>query len=301
MSVDAKPRALHPPLSGGSGGATVKLRPMITGEILAPPNFGVRADSKLWKLRGYGIGVPKEKWSWVPVPAFLLEHPTAGLILVDTGFHNTVAVDPSKNLGRTMSRLFTIRATVEQSVPKRLESLGSSASSVQVVIMTHLHQDHASGISQFPRAVFVVGEGEWRAASAGRPTMRGYVHRHFDFAFDFREARFGDTDVGSYESFGRSIDLFGDGSIRLCHTPGHSMGHMAVIARLKEGEVLMAGDAAFVRRNYRELKLPTVVTDAHRCMVTLHELQLYEKQRPDALIIPSHDAEVWSGLGALYE
>ncbi len=301
MSVDAKPRALHPPLSGGSEGATVKLRPMVTGEILAPPDFGVRADSKLWKLRSFGIGVPKEKWSWIPVPAFLLEHPTAGLVLVDTGFHHTVSIDPSKNLGRTMSRLFNIRASAEQSVPKRLEALGSSASSVQVVITTHLHMDHASGISQFPHAVFVVGEGEWQSASRGRPTMRGYVHRHFDFAFDFREARFSDKDVGSHASFGRSIDLFGDGSIRLCYTPGHSMGHMAVIAKLKEGEVLMAGDAAFVKRNYRELKLPAVVADKHRCMVSLRELQLYEKQRPDALIIPSHDTEVWSQLGSVYE
>ncbi len=301
MGVDAKPRALHPPLSGGSEGATVKLRPMLTGEILAPPDLAVRADSKLWRLRRYGIGVPKEKWNWIPVPAFLIEHPTAGLIMVDTGFHHTVGVDPSKNLGRLLDRFFTIRTSTEQSVPKRLEALGSSASAVQVVIMTHLHLDHASGISQFPSAVFITGEGEWRAASGSRPTMRGYVHSHFDFAFDYREARFGGPEVESYASFGRSIDLFGDGSVRLCYTPGHSMGHMAVIVKLKGGEVLMAGDAAFVRRNYRELKVQGVTADDHRCMVSLRELQLYEKQDPEALIIPSHDREVWSQLESVYE
>ena len=301
MGVDAKPRALHPPLSGGSEGATVKLRPMVTGEILVPPDFAVRADSKLWRLRRYGIGVPKEKWSWIPVPAFLVEHPTAGLVLVDTGFHHTIGVDPSKNLRRTISRLFTIRASTEQSVPKRLEALGSAASAVQVVIMTHLHFDHASGISQFPNAVFVTGEGEWSAASRPRTVLRGYIHSHFDFAFDFREARFGGPEVESYASFGRTIDLFGDGSIRLCYTPGHSMGHMAVVVKLKEGEVLLAGDAAFVRRNYRELKLPSNTADEHRCTVSLRELQLYEKQNPEGLIIPSHDTEVWSQLEDVYE
>lgn len=301
MSVDAKPRALHPPLSGGSEGATVKLRPMLTGEVLVPPDFGLRVDSRLWRPRGYGIGVPKDKWYWVPVPAFLLEHPTAGLILVDTGFHGTVAIDPSKNLGRVLPHFFKTRVSTDQSVPKRLEALGSSASAVQVVIMTHLHNDHASGISQFPDAVFVVGEGEWRSASGPRPMMRGYVHSHFDFAFDFREARFRDKGVGSYASFGRSIDLFGDGSITLCYTPGHSLGHMAVIARLKDREFLIAGDAAFTRRNFRELKLPTIAVDEHRSMVTLKELQLYEKQMPDAVIVPSHDTKVWSELEPLYE
>lgn len=303
MSVEARTKPLHQPLPGGSEGATVKLHPMLTGELRAPPSFVVRDRGKFRHIHLLGIGTPKSKWEWLPVPSFLIEHPTAGLVLVDGGYHQTIAVDPAKNLGKLAARLYTVRATVEQSLPKRLEAMGLSPSAIQVVIMTHLHFDHASGISEFPEATFIIGEGEWQWASGRRPLLRGYIHRHFDLAFDYREVQYSRSDAGvsSYATFGRSVDLFGDGSIRLCYTPGHTMGHQSVIARLRDREVLLTGDAAMVRRNYRELLLPGIPADEHRSMVSLREIQLYEKQNPDSLIIPGHDSEAWGKLQPLYE
>ena len=52
---------------------------------------------------------------------------------------------------------------------------------------------------------------------------------HFDYAFDYRTVDFDRGGIDSYASFGRTFDLFGDGSIRLAFTPGHSAGHMSVI------------------------------------------------------------------------
>ena len=99
--------------------------------------------------------------------------------------------------------------------------------------MTHLHVDHASGMSEFPGATFVITEAEWNAATTdSRPLLRGYRPAHYDYAFDYRTLSYDSEPVSSYATFGRTFDLFGDGSVRLASTPGHSAGHQSVICRL---------------------------------------------------------------------
>ena len=56
-----------------------------------------------------------------------------------------------------------------------------------LVVLTHLHQDHASGISAFPNSTFVVTDTEWEAATTDpRPSLRGYRPSQFDYVFDYR-------------------------------------------------------------------------------------------------------------------
>ena len=47
-----------------------------------------------------GIGTPRSDWWTVPCPAFLIRHPDAGPMLVDTGLHPSVAAEPRENMGR---------------------------------------------------------------------------------------------------------------------------------------------------------------------------------------------------------
>ena len=76
-----------------------------------------------------------------------------------------------------------------------------------------------------------------------RPLLNGYRRAHFDYAFDYRTVDFDRGGIDSYATFGRTFDLFGDGSIRLAYTPGHSAGHMSVVARLAERDFVIGGDA----------------------------------------------------------
>ena len=77
------------------------------------------------------------------------------------------------------------------------------------------------------------------------PFCDGYVPAHFDYAFDYRTVSFDGPTVGSYSTFGRTFDLFGDGSVRLAFTPGHTLGHMSVICRLRDRDLVIAGDAVY--------------------------------------------------------
>src|SRR5207248_9674992 len=120
---------------------------------------------------------------------------------------------------------------------------------LRLIVMTPLHFDHASGISEFPSSTFVLSAAEWKAATTGsRPILRGYRPQHYDFAFDYRLIDFDGPAIDSYASFGRTFDLFGDGSVRLAYTPGHTLGHMSLITRLRDRDFVIAGDAVYTTR-----------------------------------------------------
>jgi len=166
-------------------------------------------------------------------------------------------------------------------------------------VMTHLHSDHASGISEFPGATFVLSKQEWEAASKGRETD-GYIKRQFDHAFDYRLLDFEGADADSFATFGRSFDVFGDGSVRMVFTPGHTHGHCSVILRLKDREALVVGDAAYTMRTIEQTHLPWKMADEHRFRRSLKEIQQYIEQTPEAVVIPGHDMAAWRRLDSVY-
>lgn len=301
MATAAEPRPASLPLPGGQAGATVKLEPLLTGTSVAPPAYYLREEGRMAWRKGLGLGVPRKQWQRLPFPAFLIHHPGAGPLLVDTGLHASVAVKPAANLGRVSAFAFKdLEMQPEQAVVAQLRERGIKASEIGTVIITHLHTDHASAVSDFPDSTFLFSSAEWAAATDQGP-LHGYVQRQFDHAFDYRLLDFDGSDASSYSGFGRSFDVFGDGSVRVVFTPGHTLGHMSVILRLEQREALLAGDAIYLERNLSERRLPYRTEDDHLYSRSLREIELFKQQSPDALIVPGHDMPYWQTLAASYE
>jgi N-acyl homoserine lactone hydrolase len=299
--MHAEPEPASLPLPGGREDTTVRLHPLLVATGRAPDAWLHRQDGRLAGLRAVG-GIGGETRE-VPYVAFLVEHPSAGRFLIDTGFHPSVAVDPKQNLGRLGARVFAPRMESSDAVPAQLRSRGIAPTEINTVLMTHLHGDHASAISEFPGATFLISQQEWdEASTVPRPALHGYVRRHFDHAFDFRLIDFeADEGIDSFATFGRAVDVFGDGSVRLAFTPGHTLGHMSVVLRLKQREVLVAGDAIYTLRTLETGHLPYRMEDEHLFARSLREIQIYAKETPDALVIPGHDMEAWRELSPMYE
>jgi N-acyl homoserine lactone hydrolase len=300
MATAAEPRPADLPLPGGREGARVRLHPLLSATLISPPAFLLRESGRLAWRRALGFGVDRKQWLKVPIPAFLVEHPGAGTMLIDTGFHPSVAANPKANLGRLWAFASKgLEMKPEQAVPAQLRSRGIEPSRVKVVLMTHLHFDHASAVSEFPDSTFVVSAAEWKAAS-DQGQRHGYVRRQFDHGFDWRLLDFEGRDAESFSGFARSFDLFGDGSVRAVYTPGHTLGHLSVVLRTASGEVLVAGDAIFLRRTLADTHLPYAVEDEHLFRRSLREIRQYTTETPEALIIPGHDWEAWQELKAVY-
>jgi glyoxylase-like metal-dependent hydrolase (beta-lactamase superfamily II) len=255
------------------------------------------------RLAGARIGLEllrRSGWDWLPIPAFLVEHPGAGPIVIDTGLHPTCASDAVGNMGQAARLLYRIRMGHDQPLRFALPARGVQLADVRVAVMTHLHVDHASAVVELPGATFVVDEHEWAAASEGGFT-RGYHTRQFDHAFDWRLLDYGSDSVESFAGFARTIDLFGDGSVRVASTPGHTRGHQSVILRTGGNEVLVVGDAAYTWRGLRGEARPFVIDDAHLYERSLREIRRYLEQTPEAVAIPGHDPLSWPELASEYE
>jgi glyoxylase-like metal-dependent hydrolase (beta-lactamase superfamily II) len=303
MKVRVEPKPLHEPLAGGTPGATVTVEPMIAGSVTWPRTMMERPGGRFETLKLLRALLTGNPAGTVPIPSFLIRHPSAGAILVDTGLHPSVATDGRENFGGLGARFGHPALEQGKDVPAQLRERGLDAGEIPIVVMTHLHIDHSSAISEFPNSTFVVSEVEWRSAATGpRPMLNGYRRPHFDYAFDYRTVDYDRGGIDSYATFGRTFDLFGDGSIRLAFTPGHSAGHTSVIARLAERDFVIGGDATYtVGQLEGAAPLPPRPFDAHNFRRSLQELRLFKREYPDAIVTPGHDPEFYAGIDPRYE
>jgi glyoxylase-like metal-dependent hydrolase (beta-lactamase superfamily II) len=301
MKVRADTNPLTGPLEGGREGTTVSVEPILTGTLTAPREY-LEGASRLTTMRMLGFGTPRSQWLKLPVPAYLIRHPSAGPLLIDTGLHGSVAASPVENLGRRAARFAGPRVEAGKDLASQLRERGVDPKAIPLIVMTHLHFDHTSGMAEFPGATFVITETEWKAAIGdSRPFLRGYRPQHYDYAFDYRTLSYDIESISSYASFGRTFDLFGDGSVRLASTPGHSAGHQSVICRLADRDLVIAGDAIYTIGQLTGAPEPPRPLDRHNWRRSMRELQHFARTYPQAVILPGHDPEHWAGLDERYE
>ena len=78
----------------------------------------------------------------------------------------------------------------------------------------------------------------------------GFLPMFYPPSFDFVERweRVG-FDSGPFHTFERSQDVFGDGSVRLLPTPGHTPGHMCAVVQMDRYQLLITGDCLYTLRH----------------------------------------------------
>ena len=69
-------------------------------------------------------------------------------------------------------------------------------------------------------------------------------------------------------------DVFGDGSVIMLYTPGHTPGHHSLLVKLPQmGAVLISGDLAHFRENYETNGVPTFNTDRAQTLASLDRVK----------------------------
>ena len=266
---------------------------MLTGELTMPHAYTFRpGGGPLGVVKGV-LPLRRER---APCLAYAIHHPTAGVIVVDTGLHRQAAEDLRKDFGPLMGRFFSGLRPADRPFDEQLRALEIEPQDGERVVMTHLHVDHTSGMRLLPGAEFVCSREEWSAATGGGAALKGYVARHLPPESRMSLVDF-DRDGERYGPFSRTVDLLGDGSIRLLDTPGHTRGHLSVLLRMANGGiVLLVGDAAYTVRSIHEELLPLITDDDERSRRSLSELRAFAEAEPDATLVPSHDPTAWHGL-----
>jgi glyoxylase-like metal-dependent hydrolase (beta-lactamase superfamily II) len=205
---------------------------------------------------------------WLAIWSFAIEHPE-GVVVVDAG-QDPDFVTPRWDLyGNTAVKFEVGEADRLQT---RLREVGIDPSSVRHHVFTHLHVDHV-GAGTLPGATAVLQEEEWRVGTRRGARLRGYIRAGIEAPT---------TVHGDH-------DLYGDGSIRLLHTPGHTPGHQSVLVTPTDGPpVLIAGDAAYSEDNFVNGRNDGVVVDPKQARATIARLQDLCRQTP-TVVAPTHD------------
>jgi glyoxylase-like metal-dependent hydrolase (beta-lactamase superfamily II) len=177
----------------------------------------------------------------IPINMWIIDHPK-GLMVFDTG--NNVAISDgncTSHWNEGFCGLLQPSQARGDVIDKQLEKVGLSAGDVKIVITSHSHLDHIGNIEMFPNAIHVIQKKELYQAWWPEKFQRGGAH----VMADYDEAR----DFTYFELNG-DYDLFGDGSVVVISTPGHTLGHQSVKVRLNDtGTVILAQDAVWIKEN----------------------------------------------------
>jgi N-acyl homoserine lactone hydrolase len=121
--------------------------------------------------------------------------------------------------------------------------------------LSHYHGDHVGQVSSFPKATLLIGKDDWDILTGPKlpPSIRrppGDVVNPEPFANWIS----GD---GKIEPLLLDKDVFGDGTVIMLNTPGHTPGHHVLLVKLpRTGNVLLSGDLAHFRENYDNNVVP---------------------------------------------
>ncbi|WP_250537259.1 N-acyl homoserine lactonase family protein [Caballeronia sp. AZ10_KS36] len=215
-----------------------------------------------------------------PILAYLIETRN-GRILYDVGCDYSKIADPAlraRYYETGESPLPVPQMTDEQRIPNHLARLGLRPSDVDVVMVGHLHFDHAGGLCDVRGCDIHVHADELEAARA--QADGGYFQD--DFAGDYRWRLQRDE-----------YDLAP--GVRAINTPGHTAGHMSLWIELPNGRpVILAGDAADLTENLDDEIAPGLCWNDREdlALASIRKLKSLACET-GAFIWPNHDIAFW--------
>jgi len=203
-----------------------------TGSVQIRPEHAQSDGSPLawWLLTSRRWTTPR------PINVFVIEH-EQGLVLFDTGQDRASVTDPryfpSGLAGFLYARLARFAIDADQTLTHQLQRIGYDVGEVRLVVLSHLHQDHIGGLAELGGAEILVSARE--QAELDRPfaaTARGLLRKHIDLP-GLRWVPVTPPPVSdpSIAPFTHAHDLFGDGSLVLVPTPGHTPGSLSLLLR----------------------------------------------------------------------
>ena len=196
-------------------------------------------------ITGLIPSIPKDKERdvTIPVSMWIIDHPK-GLVVFDTG--NNVAITENCKAYWAAGLCDFLKPSQKRAdtIDMQLKKLGYSADQVKVVVTSHSHLDHAGNLKMFPNAIHVFQKAElyqgwWPEQFQGRGGKGPFVIADLEGTRDY-----------NFMELNGDYDLFGDGSVMILSTPGHTIGHQSMKVTTKAGNTyLVTQDAVWMQEN----------------------------------------------------
>ena len=172
-------------------------------------------------------------------------------LLWDTGVPQSTLNDPKG--WSTLPKLIVYH--LDKSITDQLAAIGLKTSNITYVALSHTHGDHIGNVNLFPNSTVLMqrAEYEWIGSPDGpndNVNQLKALARKLLGAPKHLKLLEGNTDV------------FGDGSVTLVSTPGHTPGHQSLLVHLKNsGFIILSGDVVHLEENFQKNTVPSLNTD----------------------------------------
>jgi len=217
---------------------------------------GIAGDISRWSP---GVNVGK---SMPFVDNCYLIHHTTGWMLWDTGVTDAIAAMPE---GQAPADPRMTHWRRPKTLASQLEQLGVKPSDIKFLAVSHTHPDHIGNVNMFPKSMLLVQKAEYEW-----PTPLGVGRFKPEHPVTKLE---GDHDV------------FGDGSVMIILTPGHTPGHQSLLVKLrKTGALLLTGDAVHFKDNWDNRGVPSGNFDKDKTAASMQRI---------ADVLAKEKAQLW--------
>jgi len=180
---------------------------------------------------------------------YLIKH-TQGWFLWDTGITDAVAAMPNGLVPSDPKATLWHRP---KTLASQLEQLGVKPSDLKGMAVSHSHPDHAGNVEMFPTTMLYVQKAEYQWPGADNQPR--FKPEHPVTLVE------GDRDV------------FGDGSVVILSTPGHTPGHQSLLVKLpKTGAVVLSGDAVHFKSNWENRRVPSFNSSKEQTLASMQRI-----------------------------
>ena len=227
------------------------------------------ADVSRW-TPGVNVGKPAE----FSANCYLIRH-AQGWMMWDSGINDNVATMPNGFQRSKVSPHYILRKPLRVA----LAEVGVDPARIEHVAFSHTHGDHVGNGNLFTGATLYIQQAE------------------YDIAFGAEAASKWNFEVTSYDKLrarptvklNGDRDVFGDGSVVIIATPGHTPGHQSLLVRLpKRGPVILTGDAVHLQDNWVHRRVPSFNFDREQSLKSMDKIAAVMKDTGAQLWI-NHD------------
>jgi len=264
----------------GSAGAADKLFRLDCGHSLA-------SDESVW-TPGENVGRSIEFSS----TCWLIKHGSEWL-LWDTGVPEAALNDPKG--WSTLPKLIVYH--LDKTVTGQLAEIGLKPSDIGRVAISHTHGDHIGNVRLFPDSAILMQRAEHSWINSGNGPNDN-VNRLMALARELLGA------PKNLQLIDGDTDVFGDGSVILVSTPGHTPGSQSLLVHLKNsGFVILSGDVVHLEGNFERNIVPALNTDKAQSIASMEKIRQM-MARYGATLFINHDkkqTETLKLLPAFYD
>lgn len=214
------------------------------------------ADSDMFADDGAYKGVAKS----LIVPCYLVRHPKGDLVW-DTGVPQSIADLPG-GVGPG-------GITVKRKLTDQLKDLGLTPADIEYVSVSHSHFDHIGNGGLFAGSTWIADPDE--KTYAFRPEARAEAAQFAAYsALEASKTVLVEGDA--------PYDVFGDGSVTVIQTPGHTPGHTVLLVKLaKAGPVILTGDMWHIAESRAERRVPRFNVDRAETLRSMDKIEALAK------------------------